>query len=127
MKITLKLCRIVRILLLVIALIYLAVSSYFAYFHPAQTIVVELWSWAFDWGLKLVACSEMLTIIIGAATSKKPKKPEAIGKVVQLKSGGPLMTVDEEDERTGFWYCVWFDEAHQRTGYFDPATLSQRY
>ncbi|WP_267890152.1 YodC family protein [Allorhizobium taibaishanense] len=32
-----------------------------------------------------------------------------IGDVVQLKSGGPLMTIASQ-ESGGAWNCVWFNE-----------------
>jgi uncharacterized protein YodC (DUF2158 family) len=30
------------------------------------------------------------------------------GDRVQLKSGGPIMTIDQPD--AGKWWCVWFDD-----------------
>jgi uncharacterized protein YodC (DUF2158 family) len=35
-----------------------------------------------------------------------------VGDIVQLKSGGPKMTV-ESIESTGAAFCVWFDETPQ--------------
>ena len=34
-----------------------------------------------------------------------------VGDVVQLKSGGPKMTVEKVDRGSGYFYvdCVWFD------------------
>jgi uncharacterized protein YodC (DUF2158 family) len=123
MKNILKISRIVRLSLLVTALIYLVCALCFGYMDEVQTVPTKLYIWA----LQLMVGFEIATAITIAVTTKKPEKPASIGKVVQLKSGGPLMTVDEEDERTGFWYCIWFDNSQQRTGYFDPATLAQRY
>jgi uncharacterized protein YodC (DUF2158 family) len=44
-----------------------------------------------------------------------------VGDVVQLKSGGPMMTVEEVEERTVF--CIWFDKTERKAGRFNPATL----
>lgn len=46
-----------------------------------------------------------------------------VGDVVQLKSGGPLMTV-EEIEGSASLYCIWFDKTDQKSGRFNPATLT---
>lgn len=48
----------------------------------------------------------------------------AIGDVVQLKSGGPLMTVDQSAE--GQILCSWFVGAEHKKGKFAAATL-ERY
>lgn len=32
-----------------------------------------------------------------------------IGDVVQLKSGGPAMTVDEANDLPGYVHCAWWD------------------
>lgn len=45
-----------------------------------------------------------------------------VGDVVQLKSGGPVMTVSEVDG-TNIW-CIWFDKTDQKGGSFHPATLT---
>ena len=37
------------------------------------------------------------------------------GDVVVLKSGGPRMTVDSEQENGELW-CVWFDGKNNRSG-----------
>jgi uncharacterized protein YodC (DUF2158 family) len=34
------------------------------------------------------------------------------GETVQLKSGGPLMTVSHA-ESNGYWRCEWFDDQNQ--------------
>ena len=62
-----------------------------------------------------------------------PKKDVAefddftIGSVVQLRSGGPMMTVAEvfwphgsKEEKID---CVWFDDAQLQHGRFPPRTL----
>ena len=43
------------------------------------------------------------------------------GDIVQLKSGGPAMTVSECD-REGIW-CVWFKGASREKGRFSEDTL----
>lgn len=50
-----------------------------------------------------------------------PEGRLAVGEVVQLKSGGPRMTVESiiGDEVT----CVWFAEMKQTHGTFPAATL----
>lgn len=48
-----------------------------------------------------------------------------IGDVVQLKSGGPVMTVTSVGDSYGtptVW-CVWFDLKGQQNGTFPPAAL----
>lgn len=48
-----------------------------------------------------------------------------IGDVVQLKSGGPVMTVTSVGDNYGtpaVW-CVWFDPKGQQSGTFPPAAL----
>ena len=45
-----------------------------------------------------------------------------VGDVVQLKSGGPSMTVAEVDG-TDIW-CVWFDKTDQKGANFTAATLA---
>ena len=45
------------------------------------------------------------------------------GEVVELKSGGPLMTVERVTE-DGYVNCVWFNERLEVClAYFPPATL----
>jgi uncharacterized protein YodC (DUF2158 family) len=45
-----------------------------------------------------------------------------IGDVVQLKSGGPLMTVDNIDPHDMI-NCMWFDGREKKSGVFPAATL----
>ncbi len=48
------------------------------------------------------------------------------GDVVQLKSGGPLMTVQGLGQYTGLEdgiHCVWFDGKGQQSEVFDRAVL----
>lgn len=49
-----------------------------------------------------------------------------IGDVVQLKSGGPKMTISsEKDERDGTVHCEWFDESGQlKAGRFKAQVLA---
>ena len=43
------------------------------------------------------------------------------GDVVQLKSGGPIMTVEEVSE--GGVFCIWFDGKKKCSDTSNPATL----
>ena len=52
------------------------------------------------------------------------------GDVVQLKSGGPKMTVktirdDEDDFYGGDVYCQWFSGSKLQDGYFKPHSLDK--
>jgi uncharacterized protein YodC (DUF2158 family) len=48
------------------------------------------------------------------------------GDVVELKSGGPKMTVEEVDEEAGGVFCTWFDEGNQpQQRNFIAATLKK--
>lgn len=47
----------------------------------------------------------------------------AAGDVVQLKSGGPVMTV-QEIESGDQVFCIWFDKTKQCHGRFPAAALS---
>ncbi|MBW8304138.1 MAG: DUF2158 domain-containing protein [Brevundimonas sp.] len=51
------------------------------------------------------------------------QSPFNVGDVVQLKSGGPLMTVEELQRDSLF--CIWFDKTEKKTGSFNPATLNK--
>ena len=44
------------------------------------------------------------------------------GQVVQLKSGGPLMTVMSVEDN-GWVKCVWFDAKDRRSDFFKEPTL----
>ena len=46
----------------------------------------------------------------------------ADGDVVQLKSGGPLMTV-QNDRADGYVHCYWFDGVTLLSEVFKPAAL----
>ena len=43
------------------------------------------------------------------------------GDTVQVKSGGPHMTVDSIDD--GEAICVWFDKTTRKSGRFSPLTI----
>ncbi len=47
------------------------------------------------------------------------------GDVVQLKSGGPKMTITSVGEYYGtpMIYCMWFDGPKEQSGKFPPDTL----
>jgi uncharacterized protein YodC (DUF2158 family) len=45
-----------------------------------------------------------------------------LGEVVQLKSGGPRMTVDSIDG-DGVVNCIWFEKNEQKFGSFKPHSL----
>jgi uncharacterized protein YodC (DUF2158 family) len=45
-----------------------------------------------------------------------------VGDVVQLKSSGPLMTVESIDD-DGVHNCTWFQERELKKGHFPEATL----
>ena len=41
-----------------------------------------------------------------------------LGDTVQLKSGGPIMTLGEETGKRGTYACAWFDGAVLKHGMF---------
>ena len=47
----------------------------------------------------------------------------AVGDVVQLKSGGPEMTVSDTDVMQGQIQCQWFVETKLQVGVFRPESL----
>lgn len=49
-----------------------------------------------------------------------------IGDVVQLKVGGPIMTVDRDmgDEQ---YLCVWFDDKQERKAHVFPVATLEKY
>jgi uncharacterized protein YodC (DUF2158 family) len=52
--------------------------------------------------------------------------PFKVGDVVQLKSGGPHMTITEVSRMEPVSYaCTWFESADQRFGRFLEATIKQ--
>jgi uncharacterized protein YodC (DUF2158 family) len=46
-----------------------------------------------------------------------------IGDTVQLKSGGPIMTISMTGLSGGSVQCAWFEENTLKHGVFHPATL----
>lgn len=54
----------------------------------------------------------------------KMKEKIELGDVVQLKSGGPKMTVEKIDE-DGKLTCVWFDKNEQYRETFDMIALEK--
>lgn len=46
-----------------------------------------------------------------------------IGDIVQLKSGGPGMTVESIRDRDGKIYCQWFAGNKLESGVFDPEAI----
>ncbi len=48
-----------------------------------------------------------------------------IGEIVQLKSGGPKMTVARIEIVGGEIVCYWFAGAKREFGSFEPATLKR--
>lgn len=49
------------------------------------------------------------------------------GTVVQLKSGGPLMTVAVFSETYGQYFCEWFDKSETKNGYFYETSLKEYF
>ena len=47
-----------------------------------------------------------------------------VGDTVQLKSGGPIMSVQEFDE-SGYAECIWFEKKQKQRAMFRPATLKK--
>ena len=45
------------------------------------------------------------------------------GDLVQLKSGGPKMTIDARAFNKRDWVCVWFSGAKHNSANFAPETL----
>lgn len=46
-----------------------------------------------------------------------------IGDVVTLNSGGPLMTVETEEDSQGFVKCKWFNEKEIKFDFFLSNTI----
>jgi len=53
------------------------------------------------------------------------ENPFAPGEVVQLRSGGPFMTVIRRDEDDGTFLCSWFWSGRYQTGWFHPFLLGR--
>lgn len=47
-----------------------------------------------------------------------------IGDTVQLKSGGPVMTIEARND-SGSWHCIWFDKTDLKRGNFKAETLEK--
>ena len=45
------------------------------------------------------------------------------GDTVQLKLGGPVMTINSITEETGEIYCQWFEGNEVKVDYFPPDSL----
>lgn len=39
-----------------------------------------------------------------------------VGDLVQLKSGGPVMTIESRSDNNGEWNCVWFASTRSKDG-----------
>ncbi|MFC7051458.1 YodC family protein [Hansschlegelia quercus] len=48
-----------------------------------------------------------------------------VGDTVQLKSGGPSMTVSSGKNNNDQYHCTWFKGASLETGYFKEETLKE--
>lgn len=48
-----------------------------------------------------------------------------VGDIVQLKSGGPQMTVADANLATGEVQCKWFTGGKLNVGYFPPEALER--
>ncbi|MGC0822498.1 DUF2158 domain-containing protein [Pantoea agglomerans] len=49
----------------------------------------------------------------------------ANGTVVQLKSGGPLMTVSYYKPDSNEHICMWFKDSEVKSSYFEPEVLRE--
>ena len=68
--------------------------------------------------------TDLVLLRLGQGWKKeKEKNMDEIkkGMVVQLKSGGPRMTVHVIDKSGVF--CKWFNDSEVKGGYFEPETL----
>ena len=54
-------------------------------------------------------------------SNNKSNQALKIGDTVELKSGGPLMTIEEY--KKGSFICQWFWEGEVNRGYFPPDSL----
>jgi uncharacterized protein YodC (DUF2158 family) len=48
-----------------------------------------------------------------------------VGDVVQLKSGGPETTIEERNQQSGRFKCVWFDGKKKEVGMFEASSLKK--
>jgi len=48
-----------------------------------------------------------------------------VGDVVQLKSGGPKMTVESTESNPAGVLCTWFDGADKKSSCFQPEALDK--
>lgn len=48
-----------------------------------------------------------------------------VGETVRLKSGGPLMTIEEPGSVPNSWVCVWFEGKKEKRSSFAAATLEK--
>lgn len=55
----------------------------------------------------------------------KEKAEFAIGDAVQLKTGGPAMTVQDISLMTGEYQCVWFNGNIKQQSSFDGSILKE--
>ncbi len=46
-----------------------------------------------------------------------------VGDTVELKSGGPKMTISQMGEPRQGWFCIWFDGKERKEGTFTAETL----
>lgn len=46
------------------------------------------------------------------------------GTVVQLNSGGPLMTISHFDDEKDQYYCEWFVKDERKFGFFNGTSIS---
>jgi uncharacterized protein YodC (DUF2158 family) len=47
-----------------------------------------------------------------------------VGDIVQLKSGGPKMTISTDADANGYYYAKWFAGSKLETGKFRAETLN---
>lgn len=47
------------------------------------------------------------------------------GTVVQLNSGGPLMTVSYFDDERDQYYCEWFTKEKRESGFFNGSSIKE--
>ncbi|MBS0909199.1 DUF2158 domain-containing protein [Tatumella sp. JGM118] len=47
-----------------------------------------------------------------------------VGTTVQLKSGGPVMTVNHYNEQQDIYVCIWFSGDNLQSETFNPSVLT---